>query len=124
MDQQISEVGDYLIIQVKHFFVYNQALTKNISKISCTPTPTIPVILDEDIVVDKKFNRIATMKHSGNLARGHCTSFIKSTSSSWLHCNYGAVIPSKETALNNDISFFFFSTKISHENMKKTGGEL
>ena len=40
-----------------------------------------------------------------------------------VHCNDAAVIPSKETALNIGTSFFFFSTKISPENMRKKGEE-
>ena len=68
--------------------------------------------LGEDIVDHKKFNEIATISHSGNLARGHYTYFIKSasssSSSSWFHCNDAAVIPSNETALNNDTYIFFY----------------
>ena len=37
-DQDISKVGDYLIKQAKRFLVFNQAVTKDESKISCTPT--------------------------------------------------------------------------------------
>ena len=51
-------MGDYLIIQVNHFLVFNQAVTKDISGISYTPTLTVPVTLDEDIVSFKKFNLI------------------------------------------------------------------
>ena len=93
-------------------------MTKDISKISSTPTQTVPVTLDEDIVGYKKLNLIAKINHSGNLARGHHTSFIKSTSSSWFHCNDFAVIPSNETALNND-TFYFFPKKLYLENMRK-----
>ena len=112
-DQDISEVGDYLIIQVKRFLVFNQAVTKDVSKISCTPTVAVPVTLDEDIVGHNKFNLFATINHLGNWARGRYTSFLKSasssssSSSSWFHCNDAAVIPSNETALNNDTSYTF-----------------
>ena len=109
-------MGDYLIIQVKRFLVFNQAVTKDISKISCIPTLTVPVTLDEDIVGHNKFNLFSTINHSGNLARGHYTSFIKSASSlssSWFHCNDAAVIPSNETAQNNDTSYTFFYKNMS-----------
>ena len=102
---EISRVGDYLIIQVKRLFVFNQAVTKDIIQISCTRTLTKPVTLDEDIVGHKKFKLITTNNHSDNLARGHCISFLKSTSSSssssssWFHCNDAAVIPSNEKYL-------------------------
>ena len=118
-DQEISKVSDYLIIQMKRFLVFNQAVTKDISKISCTPTLSVPVTLMEDIVGHKKFMLIATINHSGNLEREHSTSFIKSTSSSWFHCNDAAVIPSKETVLNNDTSYIFFFKNVSWEYEKK-----
>ena len=49
-DHEISKVGDYLIIQVKRFLVFNQAVTKDITKISCILTLTVPVTLDENVV--------------------------------------------------------------------------
>ena len=52
-DQEISKVGDYLTKQAKRFLVFNQAVTKDKSKISCTPTQKVPVTLDEDIVGHK-----------------------------------------------------------------------
>ena len=67
--------------------------------------------LDEDTVDRKEFNLIGTINHSGNLARKHYTALIKSTSSSWFPCGDVAVIPSKETALNNDTSYIFFLQK-------------
>ena len=92
---------------MKPFLVFNQGVTKNITKISSTPTLTVPVTLDEDIVGYRKFNIIATINHTVNLARGHYTSFIKSISS-WFHCNDAAAIPSNETAVNNDTFYIFF----------------
>ena len=63
-DQKISKVGNYLIIQVKCFLVFNQALTKDISKLFCIATVTVPVTLDDPkIVGHKKFNLIATINH-------------------------------------------------------------
>ena len=81
--------------------------------------------LDEDLLGHKKFNLIATINHSGNLAMGHFTSFIKSTSSSsWFHCNEAAVILSNETALNNDSSYIFFYKNMSWEYGEIGRGEL
>ena len=119
VDQEISEVGDYLIIQLSCFLIFNKAVTKDICKISCTPTLTVPVTSHEDITGNKKFNLIATINHSGNLARGHYTSFIISTSLTWLYCNNAAVIASKETGLNNDTSYIFF-----YKNVSKGKGQL
>ena len=92
---------------MKCFLVFNQALTKNISKISWIPPLAVPVKLNKDIVDHKKFKLMTTINHSYNLSRRHYTSFIKSTSS-WFHCNDAADIPSKVTAVNNNNSFIFF----------------
>ena len=125
-DQKISKVGNYLIIQVKCFLVFNQALTKDISKLFCTPTLPVPVTLDDRKVVGhNKFNLIATINHWGNLPMGHYTSFIKyASSSSWFHSNDAAVIPSNEAARNNDTSYIFFYKDMSWEYEKTGRGEL
>ena len=60
-NQEISKVGNYLITQVKYFLVFNQAVTKDISKISCTPTLAVAFTLDEEIVDHKKLDLIATI---------------------------------------------------------------
>ena len=91
-------MGDYLIIQVKYVLVFNQAGTKDVSRISYTCTVTVSVTLDEDIVGHKNFNLIATINHSSNLAKWPYSSFINSTLSSWFNCNDAAVVPSKEAA--------------------------
>ena len=89
----------------------------NIScKISCAPTLTVPVTLEEDIVSHEKFNLIAAMNHSGNLTRRHYTFLVKSTPSSWFHCNEDTVKPSKEAALNSDTSYIF-SMKMFFESL-------
>ena len=59
-------MGDYLIIQVKHDLLSNQAGTEDISKISCTSTVAVSVTLDGEIVGHKKFNLITTITHSPN----------------------------------------------------------
>ena len=102
-----------LIIQVKHFLVFIQVVTKDISKISCILTLIAPVILDEDTVGHKKLNLIARLNHSCNLARRHYSSFIKSTSSSWFYCNNATALPSKGATLNNGTSYIFFYKNVS-----------
>ena len=59
-------MGDYLVIQVKHVLLSNQAGTKDINKISCTPTVAVSVTLDGEINGQKKFNLITTITHSPN----------------------------------------------------------
>ena len=60
-DQAISKVSDCLIMEVQHFLVFNQALTKDVSKISCIPTQT--ATLDKHVVHHKKFDLIARINH-------------------------------------------------------------
>ena len=83
-------------------------MTTDKSKISCTPTLTVPVTLEENIVGHKKFNPIAKINHSGNLAGGCYSSFIKSRASSLFQSDHATVIPSKEAALSNDTFYIFF----------------
>ena len=64
----MSKVGAYLIIQVKHVLVSNEAGTKDINKISCIPTEKVSVTLGENILGYKKFNLIAAINHSANWA--------------------------------------------------------
>ena len=80
-DQEISKVDYCLIIQGKCFLVFTPGSNMDISDICYTPTLTVSVTLDEDIVGQNEFNQITTTD-SGNLARTHYTFFIKSTSSS------------------------------------------
>ena len=54
-------MGNYLITKVKDFLVFNLAVTKDLIKISCTPTLTVPFTLDEEIVDHKKLDLIATI---------------------------------------------------------------
>ena len=102
---------------------FNQAVTKDITKISHSPTLSVLVTLDEDIVGHKMFNLIATVNYTGNFARGYYTSFVKSTLS-WFHCNDAAVIPSNETAVNKDTSYIFFYKNVSWEYEEKESGKL
>ena len=45
----------------------------------------------------KDYHLIATTSYTGNLNRGHYTSFIKMPNSkSWLHCNDAAVLTANE----------------------------
>ena len=80
-DQEISKVDYCLIIQGKCFLVFTPGSNMDISDTCYTPTLTVSVTLDEDIVGQNEFNQITTTD-SGNLARTHYTFFIKSTSSS------------------------------------------
>ena len=86
----------------------HNALSKNIDKVVCTPPLEIPVIVDSDIRYNKRFNLVATINHTGNLRQGHYTAYIKNASTTWLHCNDSAVLPTSKSMLDNTSSYLLF----------------
>ena len=64
---------------------------KDIKKVQCTETLSVPVVVD-DVSFHKKFNLIATVNHTGTINKGHYTGYVKlSNSSFWQFCNETAV---------------------------------
>ena len=103
-----SEVGRYLIIQVKRFLSHGDQVIKDVSHIQYTPSISVPIV-DNEVTYEKSFHLIATINHTGNLQRGHYTSFIKmANSKTWLHCNDAAVLKTVESKVNNSSSYIYF----------------
>ena len=101
MDHQITKVGNHLILHLKRFVNHDGHFIKDITKVHCTKTLSVPLVVNENSF-HKKFSLIATVNHKGTLNRGHYTVFIKQPStSSWLFCNDAAVFRSsvKKTIL-------------------------
>ena len=91
-----SEVGRYLVIQLKCFVSHDNQVIKDINHVQCTPNISVPV-KDNEVTYQKHYHLIATINHTGNLNRGHYTSFIKiPNSKSLLHCNDVAVLRANE----------------------------
>ena len=103
-----SEVGCYLVIQLKRFVSHDNQVIKDIKHVQCTPNISVPV-KDNEVTYQKDYYLIPSINHTGNLNRGHYTSFIKiPNSKSWLHCNDAAVLRANENKVNNASSYIYF----------------
>ena len=85
---------------------------KDIYLVHCTPTIFVP-IKDDEVTFKEDFHLITTIKHTGNLNRGHYTWFIMILNlESWFHCNDTAVpktIFHLIITSTNQINFFCIS---------------
>ena len=108
IDHVFSKIGRFLIIQLKRFNNHEGHIIKDIKKVQCSANITVPVV-DDDVTNTIQFRLIATINHTGNLSRGHYTSFIRLTDPTrWLFCNDAAVINSTENNVNNTSSYVYF----------------
>ena len=64
-----SEVGRYLVIQLKRFVSHDNQVVKNTKHVQCTPNISVPV-KDNEVTYQKDYHLIATINHTGNLNRG------------------------------------------------------
>ena len=71
--------GKFVIIQLKRFSHHNNKVVKNIYKVKCNAN--ISIIVENMEVSETKYKLIATINHTGNLERGHYSSFVKLFSS-------------------------------------------
>ena len=104
-----SRIGQFLIIQLKRFVNFQGTVTKDINMVKCFANISIPVILDNDIVKQKKFTLISTVNRSGILNnRPLYCSFRNNLSPAWYHCSGAAVISCSEEVLESNTSFILF----------------
>ena len=66
IEHGFSRVWQFLIIQLKRFVNFQGTVTKDINIVKCFTNISIPVILDNDIIEQRKFTLISTVGHSGN----------------------------------------------------------
>ena len=105
VDHEIAKVGCYLVLQLKSFVNDNESFIKDIKKVQCTKTYSVPVAVD-DVSFHKKFNVTATVNHTGTLDKGHYTAYVTlSNSSSWQFCDDIAVLRSSVEKVNNTSSY-------------------
>ena len=113
LNQNFCRVGQFLTIQLKRFVNFQGTLTKDINFVKCFAKIPIPVILDSDIVEQKKFTLISTVNHSGNLNNSHYTTYVKNNfSHNWYHCNDAAVISCPKKLLKKNTSYILESAKL------------
>ena len=107
LDHEISKVGSYLVSQLKKFVSHRGSFTKDIKKIQCTETLSVPVVVD-DAPFHKKINLLATVNHTGTPDNGHYTAHVKLfNSSSCQFCNEAAVLRSSVVKVNNTSSCMY-----------------
>ena len=61
-----SRVGQFLMCQLKRILNFKGTVTKDINIVKCSASIFIPVILDNDIVEQRKITLISTINHSGD----------------------------------------------------------
>ena len=49
----ISEIGNYLLVQLKHFVSYNNQVIKGMKHVQCTPNISVPLNLVEKSFIKK-----------------------------------------------------------------------
>ena len=105
-----------LIIQLRRFTNLNGSLYKDNRVVNCYlkghQTLTVPSHPEEDISFTNEYRLVATINHSGTLARGHYWAFVKDNlSDSWWKCDDRAVLKVKPSDLNNSSVYVLFFVK-------------
>ena len=89
--------GQYLILQVNRFDIFNGTFRKNVEKIVIGPEVlSVSTPAYENIHFKKTFKLIASVNHDGTLESGHYWAFLK-FKDSWFRCNDRAVLPAKNS---------------------------
>ena len=108
VNHYFSKVGSFLIIQLKRFANHQGQLIKDLNKVECSENIFVPVI-DGEITSRIEYKLIGTVNHTGNLNRGHYTSFINVKDSDVRYfCNDAAVLSSSKSSTNNTSSYIYF----------------
>ena len=89
-------------------FNFEGTVTKDVNTVKCFVNISIPDILDNDMVVQRKFTMISTV-NSGNSNNDHyIVNARKNFSLAWYHCNDAAVINHSEEVLENNAIYILF----------------
>ena len=109
LEHSFSQLGDFLIIQLKRFISFSGSTIKDVKDVVCTSEIRIPVSAEDDVTFYKTYSLIGSINHLGTLDRGHYTAHICNRSSTnWYHCNDAAVVPCKKSAVNNSCYILFY----------------
>ena len=92
-DHAIISCSRFVIIELNRFCTKEGLPEKNFDLVNCFPEPlVIPVQVDGEVAIRKRFQLVASINHEGTLISGHYWALIKDPiSSSWLRCNDRAV---------------------------------
>ena len=99
--------GTVFILQLCRYINVAGNVIKDNRKVKCpSELLNIPVHVDENVCVSRKFKLKATINHSGTLNAGHYWAFIKDTNSSqWFKCNDTTVSKATFKDLSNNTSY-------------------
>ena len=111
-DTEIKQTGDVFIAHLKRYSNNDGTVTKDTSVVSCIKNNrgelSIPFSLNDSVSLSNKYTLVATINHSGTLAKGgHYWAYIRKKSE-WFMCNDSMVTKVKETVLNNGTSYILF----------------
>ena len=115
-ESSLKTCASILIIQLRRFTNLNGSLFKYNRVVNCYlkshQTLTVPSHPEEDISFTNEYRLVATINHSGTLARGHYWAFVKyDLSISWWKCDDRAVLKVKPSDLNNSSVYVLFFVK-------------
>ena len=108
-DSKVSlmSVGNCLIVQLNHFFVSNDTVTKNSEPFFVSSPIEVVTEIEDEVFCTRKFNLAAVINHSGNLNSGHYTCLVKD-GETWWHCNDKAVVRVNLDYINKSLPYVLF----------------
>ena len=103
-----TNVGTILIVQLNRYNNVGENVYKDNRKVNCaSEVLKIPVKIDDQMSVTRKFKLRASINHSGTINAGHYWTFIKKNNSTWLKCNDSSVTKASFKDLSNNTSYLF-----------------
>ena len=107
-DCKFVKCGSIVIFQMNRYSNVNGIISKDNRKIKCLSSHlSIPLYIDEQRSVNKKFTLKATINHSGTIDAGHYWAFLKTSDGNWLKCNDTSVDKATFKDLSNNWSYLF-----------------
>ena len=107
-DCRFTNCGTFLILQLNRYVNAGGNVFKDSRKVNCTSeTLNIPVKIDDQLSVTRKFRLKASINHSGTINAGHYWTFIKKSNNTWLKCNDSLVTKASFKNLSNNTSYLF-----------------
>ena len=105
----ICEVGCYVIVQLKRFFMIDGVATKNAAPVACSPYLSVPVRVDDEVTGSRNFSLVSGICHSDTLTSGHYSAFVRdNVCGVWLHYNDKAVTRTTLEAVNGPLPYILF----------------
>ena len=110
-ETSFSNVGEFLIIQLKRFKLADNSIKKLTTNICCFPgTIELPLVVDNIVTMRCRFNLFAAIDHFGNLEAGHYTASLKDNGK-WFHCDDRSVKEMTPNDLNKGHTYMLFYKK-------------